>query len=166
MGKSKNQKRLGNVVTLRINPKTCMSVVDVLTTAEIKMEGMSFAMMVSLALDSTMQTLRDAKLIPEREGWEYLQLVGPHVGQTDAKKLQVTNTLKALGSELHVKGISVPAEEPSKGYVEPELTAEQRRIWSRLGELEAKKELAETEDSGVVWQNSDQQEYDQLNRLV
>ena len=71
MGKTANQKRSGNVVTIRVAPKDCMSIVDVVKASGIHTGGMSFSMLVSLALSSSMQTFRDQGIVPDREGWEY-----------------------------------------------------------------------------------------------
>lgn len=160
----------GHVISLRVNPTDCMSVVDVVRKAGVYTPGMSFSMMVSLALSSVLQTLRDCEVIPERDGYEFNELMGPHLGKQNKRKYEVTQTIKSIGSDLHVRGLSKPRQEipqESRGeYIEPELTAEQRRIWSRLGELQAKMDLAEQEGSGVVFSAGDMQEFNHLNTLV
>ena len=171
MGK---QLRAGNVVTIRVNPKDCMGVVDVIQKAGIYTPGMSFAQMVSICLSSVLQTLRDSEVIPERDGFEYLNVVGPYISKQSGKKIEVTKTINQLGSKIAVRGLSQPIKQvpeleesplPAAAYVEPVMTMEQKRAGALLKELDAKRELAE-DNPNVIWQHSDQVEWDRLYKIV
>lgn len=102
--------RAGKVVNVRINPKDCMGVIDVVKKAGVYVPGMSFSQMVSLALSGMMQTLRDNEIIPDREGWEYLEMMGPYLTKQNGRKLEVTKVINSIGSALHVRGLSPPAQ--------------------------------------------------------
>lgn len=151
--------KAGKVVNIRVNPKDCMAVVDVVQKTGVFVSGMSFSQMVSLALAGVMQTLRDASVIPDREGWEYLEMMQPYLTRQNGRKLEVAKVISSLGSELSVKGLSAPKqEEPeSSGYVytPPVLTEEQI---ARINELN---EVMDTRPLNTM----EQQEYDKLAAL-
>lgn len=163
----------GQVCKIRVNPKDCMAVIDVLTAAGVRLDGMSFAAMTSLALSSLLQTMRDQKIIPTRDGFEYLDMMQPYLGKHHHhKKIQVTDALKAAGDKIQIQGISKPAADedtPQREYV-PELksepqSADEMRARSRLQELVQKKDMAENGD-GVIWSKTDQAEYDECYAIV
>lgn len=156
----------GRIARIRVNPTNCVSVLDVIDKLPIPFkEQMSFDQCVSMALSSLLETARQQGLIKENDGFDYLNRMSRfhsgHAGQ-HGKKLEITKAVGELGSRFHAPVIAHTPE----GYVEPELTADQRRAWTRIKELTAKMELAETEGSGVVWSAGDQMEYDKLAALV
>lgn len=165
--------RPGNVVTIRINPTDCMSVVDVVKQAGVLTPGMSFASMVSLSLSSVMQTLRDQGIIPERDGFEYLEIVGPYISKQDARKIEISKTLASAGSRIKVSGLSQPKheagpthhEEPQAPAEIKPVSTEQRLAGRRLTELLQKRDLAE-HGTDVIWSSADQKEYDELYKVV
>lgn len=67
--------KAGRVVTIRLNPRDCMAVVDLVQQLGAPIERMSFGSVVSLALTSALQTLRSAKMLPERDGFEYSEIM-------------------------------------------------------------------------------------------
>lgn len=172
--------RPGKVVTIRLNPRDCMGVLDVIDKAGLSIEGASFPALVSLALGSLLQTVRDEGVIPDRAGFEYSEMMAPYHGQrSNRRKLEITDTIHKAGSSIRSRGLSKPAgvldelKEPAQataGRTEPvvvnEMSADLRRAGRRLTELLQKKDLAEEPGSGVVWQQSDQEEYDQLYQQV
>ena len=132
MGKTANQKRSGNVVTIRVAPKDCMSIVDVVKASGIHTGGMSFSMLVSLALSSSMQTFRDQGIVPDREGWEYGEIVGPFIKGEHTRKLVVAKTIATLGSEMPSRGLSGPLQD---GGERPVITKEQLEYFKELNDV-------------------------------
>ncbi len=100
--------RPGLVVTIRINPSDCMSVLDVVRAAGLDLDGASFASLTSLALGSLLETMRRDKIIPTRTGFEYMEMMaGYHGSQRTKKKVAVANAIHTVGSD-----IATPALEP------------------------------------------------------
>lgn len=180
--------RPGIVASIRVNPKDCMAVVDVMEAVGIPTDGMSFPAMVSLTLSSLLQTARDNNQIPTRDGFEYSEIMSPFMGQRrNRKKLEITKTLHELGSSIHVPKLSAPqrgafqvepgtaerlpsvttaasARKPFEAPVESEVPADVLRARRRLTELLQKKDLAD--DGAVTWQSSDESEFQEMYKLV
>lgn len=105
--------KAGKVISLRVNPKDCMSCIDVLEKAGIPSQNMSFARVVSLALASALETFRTQKIIPERDGFEYADMMARFGGTWSGRhkqKLEVNRLVESVGSELKVQ--PVIEEEP------------------------------------------------------
>ena len=162
MGRSANQKRSGNVVTLRVNPKDCMSAVDLVRAAGIHTGGMSFSMLISLAFSSAMQTFRDQGIIPDREGWEYGELVAPFIRGEQQRKLVVAKTIATLGSEMPLKGVSGPLQENVRGEATPTLTPAQLE---RFAEINTLKETIEDGGPGE-WSPALEDEWQHYFKIV
>jgi hypothetical protein len=158
----------GVVSTIRVNPKDCMGVLDVLDVAGIPTRGMSFASITSLALSSLLQTMREQQVIPTRDGFEYLDMMGPYLnGKNNSKKLAVTDTLVKAGSRAQVRGISRPrneAPEPMPPAVEVEISNDTKQARDRLTELCQLKDMAE--DGAGDWTAANQEEYEKLLKVV
>lgn len=166
----------GRVARIRLNPKDCMSVVDVINAAGINTRGMSFASAVSLSLSSLMETARQSNLIPTRDGFDYLDMMQQFEGRSgQARKLQITQAVESLGSSIIAPVVEPPLQRLEGGTLQrPSEDALKDQGWSdeeikeagtRLGELIAKQELSER-DSNVVWSDKDQEEYWQLYGIV
>jgi hypothetical protein len=69
--------RLGHVTSIRVSPKNCMAVIDLLRMADVPTEGMSFASAVSRALDLALTGLIKAGHLPDRDGFEYSEMMAP-----------------------------------------------------------------------------------------
>ena len=173
--------RPGIVATIRVNPKDCMAVLDVMDAVGITSEGMSFPAMASLTLSSLLQTARDNKQIPDRSGFEYAEMMQPYVNQPRTRrKLEITNALHQVGSEMRITGLSDPRQgafelagrsdgpesESIDAPVELEVTGEMLRDRRRLTELLQKKDMADDGKPGVLWQASDQLDYDEVFKRV
>lgn len=161
--------RPGIVSSIRVNPKDCMSVIDVMEKAGVNIQGMSFSGMVSLALSSLLENCRTQNLIPTRDGFEFTEMVGPYLSQSHAKKVHVTKAIGNIGSEIKAPVIEQPKaqikEFVQQKPVDPLTAAEQHAARVRLTELCRKKDMA-GEGTGVIWQTSDQEEYNQLYNVV
>lgn len=187
--------RPGMVATIRVNPKDCMAVLDVMEAVGITIEGMSFPAMVSLTLSSLLQTARDNGQIPTRDGFEFSQMMAPYIGQRRTKKkLEIAKTMHELGSSVHAPKLSKPRRggfelpqpqaRSAHGDDESELSVpkergpfdlpvmvedvstEQRLARRRLTELLQKKDLAEEQGNGVVWSPADEKEFQAVYREV
>lgn len=71
--------RLGKVVSIRINPKDCMSIIDVLDAARVDTTGMSYSSMTALAVSALLEHMRNTKMIPVRDGFEYLKMMSQYI---------------------------------------------------------------------------------------
>lgn len=139
----------GEVVRIRVNPRDCMSVVDVINNTGMYTGGMSFPMAVSLVLSSLLESARQAKLIPERDGFEYSEVMQPFSNKaTGPRKLAITAAHRMVGSEL----VAPPLRQPKVG-----MSMEQRRADTRMRELFFKRE--HTPES---WSPADDKELDQV----
>lgn len=153
--------RPGLVVTIRVNPKDCMAVVDVIRKTGMDIPGASFASLVSLTLGSLLQMAREAELIPTRDGFEYSEMMQSYEGtRSRRRKLEIANALRDVGRNVTLRTLK-PAEE-----MKQELNTEQRNMWTRLRELGAKLALSTEDGSGVIFSAADQEEYDRLLQLV
>ena len=115
--------RAGEVVQIRINPKDCMSVVDVLDKSGAFIPGMSFPQAVSLAFSALLESVRGAGIIPERDGFEFSQLMGRFADrQRSGRKLQITKSITMQGSSFKAGALM---------QTSPELQRKQRR-WQEL----------------------------------
>lgn len=128
---------VGETVKIRVNPRDCMGVVDVINNTGMVTVGMSFPMACSLVLSSLLESAREAKLIPERDGFEYLEVMQQFSDKDKRKKkLAITQMHKMIGSELRAPAV----QQRPIGKVQ--LTAEQRRATTRMHELFFKQEHA------------------------
>jgi hypothetical protein len=165
--------RPGMVATIRVNPKDCMAVLDVVKAAGLSTDGMSFAAMTSLAFSSLLQTMRDQEVIPDRDGFEYLDMMQPYLGsKNNKKKVAITKTLQNAGSKVRVHGLSkpkvekAPIQEPPTLGEDKALSIEERLARSELTELCRKRDMAEEGAEGILWSAADQSRYDELLRVV
>lgn len=66
--------RAGRVINLRIRPKDCMTVVDLAETLNLPKDA-SFSHAAAIAFHALCQLVRDNKLVPDRDGFEYNQMM-------------------------------------------------------------------------------------------
>ena len=172
----------GNVVSIRVNPTDSMAVVDLLEVSGLRVSGMSFPAMVSLALSSCLEGLRQQGVIPERDGFEYSAMMEGIIGVGNhARKVEVTKVMNTLGSDFKPKApptkmprfLREPVsqngtrdDEPAAAPAEEVVSLEVRQARTRLAELNAKKELYDDGHPGIVWSAGDQKEFDDLVKVV
>lgn len=173
-----NRLKAGVVVSLRVNPKDCMSVVDVMGRTGLISPGMSFSAMCSLTLSSLLETMRQQGHLPDRSGFEFSELVGPYMTGKNTKRIAAAKAIEQVGSDFSAP--TLPTQKAARnnhtseqdGYSlrmpEAKLvpTLEHRQAARRLTELIQKKDLADDTGSGVVWSVGDQQEYDECYKVV
>lgn len=99
----------GKVITIRVSPQDCMAAVDIVRKLGGLPNGTSFSQVVSLALASTFQTLREHGVIPVRDGFEFADMLAPYPAQVtkQARKrsLEITGALKLTSSEQTVRPV-------------------------------------------------------------
>ena len=89
--------REGRVIYIRVSPKDCMGVVDVLKVLEIKPSGMSFAQATSIAFSSAMESLRQSSIIPTRDGFGYGEMMSvfpPDSKASRGRKLEMSKIVQ------------------------------------------------------------------------
>ena len=87
----------GRVVYIRLTPKDCMSCVDVTAQAGYNPNPMSFGQIVSSAIGVMLESLRQTKIIPDREGFEYASMMARWASDVKADrgiKLGITRALE------------------------------------------------------------------------
>lgn len=110
--------KAGRVVHIRVSPKDCMGCIDVLQKNGIIVRGTSFPQVVSMALKSLLNTVRGVGVIPDRDGFEYNEMMEPFADPNNReRKLDITNQLEFLGDKLVVPPIALRVEEESSPAV-------------------------------------------------
>lgn len=96
----------GRVVSIRVNPRDCMSVIDVTEAVKMRFPGISFSQVVSIALSSALESLRKAKAIPTREGFEFYDMMKsfPSKGGR-ARALDISETIALAGPDAQVPAV-------------------------------------------------------------
>lgn len=137
--------RAGRVVKIRLEPQLCMACVDVVNKVGANRDGISFAQVVILALNSAVAAFKANGLIPDRDGFEYSSMMKPFKDQPHidrARKLELTRI---------IQNMDVPA---APIVVNRELNKKQMRF----------RELAMKAEHDAV--NMDEAERKELNDLV
>lgn len=99
----------GRVVRIRVNPKDCMSVVDAISKIGLSVKGMSFSQAVSIALSSALESFRQNGVVPERDGFEYSEMMKQFPEATQSSRAQALGITKAISFGK----VSVPAVLPA-----------------------------------------------------
>lgn len=167
--------KAGTVVSIRVNPRDCQSVLDVMDASGVAAKGLSYSQMVSLALSSLLETARKGGLIPEPDEFSFLERMHPYLKTRPVKGNLVAKQLHGLGGRLRAPAIATPAAVSPGAEVHPEdagmMPADAadpealRDAQARLTELLAKRDLSD-DSPDVVWSRFDQQEFDQCYKVV
>jgi hypothetical protein len=92
----------GRVVRVRLSPRDCMGIADVVDKIEQYIPGMSFDVAVRLALSAALETFRANGSIPTRDGFEYTEMMDKYEStKADARRQQ------ALSKAFHMQGPDV-----------------------------------------------------------
>ena len=164
--------KAGMVVRLRVNPKDCQSVLDLLDRVSIPHDNLSFSQCVSLALASLLETARTYKTLPEPDAFQYMNRMGKFYGRGHAmqgKRLAAANALGNIGEHFQAPQVSIePARpsEPSPVAEVAEVTADEMRDRRRFAELYSKKDMIEAGHRGVLWSAEDEAEYNELYKKI
>ena len=169
--------KAGMVVRIRVNPQDCQSVLDLLQRIGIEHRTLSFSQCVSTAFASLLETARSSKMLPEPDPFQYLNRMSMHVGLgrgLQGKRKAAAETIGSIGEKFSAPAVPQPRfseaaqlhSQTQQPVQEAPLSIEERMARSRLSELVAKKEMVEDGAPGVVWQTSDQEEWDRLYPIV
>jgi len=168
--------KAGLVVRLRVNPKDCQSILDLLDKVGVPYNNLSFSQCTSLALASLLETARTHKTLPEPDPFQFINRMGNFIGQghtMQRKRLAAANALGSIGESFHA-----PTTEPARPFEqydpsihpvpgEPEvITADRMRDARRLSELASKKDMWENGNRSVSWSSQDEEEYQQLYKVI
>lgn len=185
--------KAGLVVRLRVNPKDCQSILDLLDRVGVPHNSLSFSQCTSLALASLLETARTHKTLPEPDPFQFLNRMGNFIGQGHAmqkKRLAAANALGSIGESFHA-----PTTEPARQFhgdpcihgvlygaycascgsehvgddipaaAEP-MSADRMRDARRLSELASKKDMWENGNRSISWSSQDEEEYQQLYKVI
>jgi hypothetical protein len=133
----------GRVIRARVNPKDCISCVDVVDKLGYETTNWSFDQVVRVALSSLLESVRQNNVIPTRDGFEYSAMVTNRfksATRANAAKLKITAIADSLAHAQQTSPL-VPQ------------SAELRLANMRVAELELKR------SAGEPWTIEDQQEY-------
>lgn len=120
----------GRVVEVRVSPKDCMSAIDIVQRLGVYTQGMSFASVVRIAMSSAFQLLRENGTVPDRDGFEFSQMMQPFAGQHAqrvalgqrlAQQIQEREALDAPGVPA-LRGRALPANDPQRARLQLELS--------------------------------------------
>ena len=102
--------KAGLVVRLRVNPKDCQSILDLLNKVGVPYNNLSFSQCTSLALASLLETARTHKTLPEPDPFQFINRMGNFIGQghtMQRKRLAAANALGNIGEHFQA-----PTTEP------------------------------------------------------
>lgn len=168
----------GNVARIRVNPKDCQSVLDLLDKVQIPRQHMSFAQCVSIALSSLLETARINKTLPEPDPFQYINRMGQYLGnghKHHQMKMRATSAIGSIGEHFQAPALTTEPARPFEQYDpsihpvpgEPEvITADRMRDARRLSELASKKDMWENGNRSVSWSSQDEEEYQQLYKVI
>lgn len=174
----------GMVVRIRLPPKDCLGVLDLLDSAGIPTEGKSFNQCASLALGSLIALARQQGIIPRDEpGFAYLDRMLPFQAVTSGRstkaKQQVAESLyrRALATSGEppqaLATILGPDDRPDEGVgldqlssakVERPKTPEDREALTKL--MQELQELMERQDRGESLTPEELRRYAVLNKAL
>lgn len=156
--------KAGVVTSLRINPKDCMSIMDVLENTGLLRPGMSFSAMAALTLSVLLETMRERQDIPTRSGFEFSEMVGPYLNGNQAKKVAITRAVEQMGSDFSAPVLPQRSAIKTTTTTPAVFTPPDADAAERLTYFIQKKDMA---DAGAVeWTQHDQQQYDHFYQLV
>lgn len=153
----------GLVVSIRISPKDCQSIVALMDASGVSRQGQTFSGMASLALSSLLQTARTNGTIAEPDPFNYWNEVGEyHKGRARDKDKE--RIVQAASSKIASPTVNTPtfgAMDTGLSQIGTVLTSDIRQAGIRLKEL-----LVKQENAPDSWSAADQQEFDQLYKIV
>ena len=105
MRHTKGSLKPGRVIYIRVNPKDCMSCIDVVQKAGMNLQRASFSLIASAALSSALESFRQNGIIPDREGFEYTDMMKDYPmtdKQERARALAINRTFSLAGSNINI----------------------------------------------------------------
>lgn len=163
--------KAGQVTRLRVNPKDCQSVLDLLDRIGVPYQNLSFSQCTSIALASLLETARVHKTLPEPDPFQYLNRMSPFLGHGTSmqrKRLAAANALGSIGETFQAPTLISTDQIPTEAMrAQPEaMSLDMRQARTRLNELVSKKEMIDDGVPGLTWSASDDAEYWELYKVV
>ena len=84
---------VGFITRIRLSPKDVMACLDCVSAADADVPGMSLSAAVKRGIVVAMETLRQNKVIPTRDGFEYLDMIAPYQAISPVMKVKVGHQL-------------------------------------------------------------------------
>ncbi len=162
--------KAGHVVSIRVNPRDCQSVLDILDAVGYPRNGITFAQCVSLALGSLLETARKSELIPEPDEFEYLPRMQPYLGKK-GQRARIANELHSRGGSFRARDLASPRSSeatdfyPTEAEGGPEPAEAQPRVPPTNEETARFTELLTIQDARQL-SPREQAEYDVLLRKL
>lgn len=167
--------KAGHVVTIRVNPRDCQSVLDVLDAAGVPRKALSFAQCVSLAMGCLLETARRGNVIPEPDEFEYLNRLSQYVGKGKVRKtVRMSEALHDLGGAMRAPVLGGGEEGPSAAQARPAdlvvpeavdtESPEYKEAQRTLTNLLVRKEQADDDPS--LWNDAYEREFQRCYRVV
>ena len=99
--------KAGRVVSIRVNPRDCLAAIDTLEKIGLRVKGMSFAQVVSIAFSSAMESFRQNGIVPDRDGFEFNEMMQqfPADSRRKGRAIAITKALEVFNR------LSEPEEE-------------------------------------------------------
>lgn len=175
--------KAGHVATIRVNPRDCQSVLDILDTAGIPRQALSFAQCVSLALGCLLETSRASGVIPEPDEFEYLNRLSQYVGRgRRSTKVRMAEAIHSIGPKLRApvldgqgaqdgSGVAHSADLGAMPQAAPTLqvdvdSPEYKDAQKTLTQLLIKKEQFEDGVEGVLWTPYNEAEFKRCYSII
>ena len=175
----------GVVVRIRVNPTTCMSVLDTLEAVGIDVKNKSFATCVSAALNVLVETAKASGVLSDPDPFQFNERMRYHKGQEapDRRKLPKAHAGKMnplifadktpdLGTPKWMRPDKVVKEDaaPTADWVDPSIPTDPYKLMQyreanmRLVDAQRKKQEAAVTD--IVWSAKDEEQYQKDIALV
>ena len=142
--------KIGKAMYIRVSPKNCMAICDALKLAGLQPSDFTFSSATARVLDMLLAGLIRDGVIPERDGFEFLNMMGEFVQQNRAQLPSVSYRQPTIREDAQTPAV-----------VSKATTHEQRMANVRFKELMVKREHAP--DS---WTTEDEQELEQVLALM
>lgn len=129
---------MGEVIRLRLAPREVMSCIDCVEAAGVKLPaGTSMAQVVKRGVMIALNTLREEKAIPTREGYEYLEMVQPYLSGDRVSKIEVGHHFVMQDSRDQAQD----AQTASIRQARAEATPQEARLLRQRAELLIKQDV-------------------------
>lgn len=106
----------GHVVSIRVNPRDCQTVLDLLDKVGYDRRSITFAQCVSMALASLLETARKSEILPEPDEFQYLQRMQQYLGHK-GQRARIATALHDRGGSFRAKDLTKPAELEAPAHV-------------------------------------------------
>lgn len=170
----------GTTARIRVNPKDCQSVLDLLEHVGLQTGRMSFAQCVSLALASLLETARQQGVLPEPDPFQFSNRMAQF--QAANPKFRITQDLQQMGFGTRLTAPVLAQGGSAEGFGEPaELGEPEHSVADRFSaeggsvevsqqELQNAKDrlsdLLELREVEETWNQSLEAEFQQVLKIV